>query len=364
MKQQQSNQRIGYFPEQPPAYPPPEKRRSSPRPKATPVTPPKRRTGKPIHQWISSVRQSRLFYRGLLVVCGVVFVGSAFLLIRYFSNIAISRNASQQLEEIYVAAQQSTEVPVETPVATAPPTFAPTVTKRVAASAPAFTPAPLWPTTYPDNPTLRVSSVFYQLQQQNKDIIGWLKIDGVLEEAVVQRNNEYYLTHNAMGQRSVTGALFLDESCNLKTVPTQMLIHGHNMKEGAMFGSLKKYKVKDASFYRAHPFVDFNTIYENGTYVIFAVCEADLRYGRADYLPFWRDVRFASADSFMSYVKDAQSMSHYRCNVDVQPGDRLLTLSTCIGEDNNKRLVLLARKLRPNEDRLQLNIAILSTADR
>jgi len=97
-----------------------------------------------------------------------------------------------------------------------------------------------WPTFYADNPTKRVSSIFYQLQAQNEDIIGWLKIDDVLEEAVVQRDNEYYLTHNALKQKSVTGALFLDENCDLDTVPTQMLIHGHNMKEGAMFGSLKK----------------------------------------------------------------------------------------------------------------------------
>jgi len=180
----------------------------------------------------------------------------------------------------------------------------------------------------------------------------------------LQRDNEYYLTHNSLGQRSVTGALFLDETCDLKTVPTQMLIHGHNMKEGAMFGSLKKYKVKDASFYRAHPFIDFNTIYENGRYVIFAVSEVDIRWDRANYLPFWQDVRFSSADAFMNYVNKARSLSHYRCNVDVQPGDRILTLSTCEGTDDNKRLIVMARRLRDGENELQLNMSIMSTSDR
>ena len=313
-----------------------------------------------------------LMQRLVMLICIVVFAVSAFLLVKYFVNIAITRKASSQLEQVYSAALQSTEQPTQAPelTATPAPTFTPTRAPQatpVRAAAPAPTVASasaLWPDRYPGNPSLRVSSVFYELQRENPDIIGWLKIDGVLEEAVVQRDNEYYLTHNALKQRSVTGALFLDESCDLKKVPTQMLIHGHNMKEGAMFGSLKKYKVKDASFYRQHPFIEFNTMYENGKYVIFAVAEVDLRWNKGDYLPFWQDVRFSSADAFMSYVQKARNLSHYRCNVDVEPGDRLLTLSTCTGTDDNKRLIVMARKLRDHENELELNMSIMSTYDR
>jgi len=311
-----------------------------------------------------------LMRRLLLIVCMVVFAVSAFLLIRYFVNIAITRKASRELEQVYSAAVESVETPEPTPVATETPVVATTARASrptptpVATQAAAPSADQLWPRKYPGNPTLRVSTVFYELQRQNADIIGWLKIDGVLEEAVVQRDNEYYLTHNALKQRSVTGALFLDENCDLRTVPTQMLIHGHNMKEGAMFGSLKKYKVKDASFYRQHPFIDFNTVYENGRYVIFAVAEVDLRWNKGDYLPFWQDVRFSSAEDFESYVKKARDLSHYHCNVDVEPGDRLLTLSTCTGSDDNKRLIVMARKLRENENELQLNMSIMSTYDR
>lgn len=316
-----------------------------------------------------AARRSFIFSRLLLAVCVLVFAVSAFLLIRYFANILVTRRASVQLEEVYQTAVQSAETeapPAQTPVPTSVPAVKPVSTQIVSSPNTAASPSAneLWPDKYPGNPMLRVSSVFYELQRQNPDIIGWLKIDGVLEEAVVQRDNEYYLTHNALRQKSVTGALFLDEKCDLKTVPGQMLIHGHNMKEGAMFGSLKKYKVKDASFYRAHPYIEFNTIYENSTYVIFAVAEVDLRRNKGDYLPFWEDVRFRSAQSFMDYVHKARDLSHYRCNVDVVPGDRLLTLSTCTGNDDNKRLVVMARRLRDNEDKLQLNMSIMSTDDR
>lgn len=301
---------------------------------------------------------------GLLLLCVIVFVSCFFLLVRYGFHILRSRNASRKLETIHAAVveQLPSSVPTvsPTPSPTSPLSAKPT---PVSANKPVPT-AELWPSTYANNPTLRVSPVFYQLQAQNKDIVGWLKIDGMLEEAVVQRDNDYYLTHNALKQRSATGALFLDENCNLDTVPTQMLIHGHNMKEGAMFGSLKKYKVKDASFYRQHPFIDFNTLYENGRYVIFSVAEVDIRAGKPDYLPFWQQSRFSNAESFMQYVERAKLLSQYVCKVDVQPGDRLLTLSTCTGNDDNKRLIVMARKLRENENEFELNMSILSTGDR
>lgn len=349
----------------------PEERVSLPQQGYVPASQPAKPVRKPALPKVSRTLLMRL----LLAVCLCVFLVSAFLLIRYFSNIAISRKASEQLEAAYSAAIQNTEMPVSTlePTASPTPTAAPITTEAAvqAAAQPTATAvsltssaSELWPSKYPLNPTLRISTVFYEMQRQNKDIIGWLKIDGVVEEAVLQRDNEYYLTHNSLGQRSVTGALFLDEACDLKTVPTQMVIHGHNMKEGAMFGSLKKYKVKDASFYRAHPYIDFNTIYENGRYVIFAASEVDIRWDRADYLPFWQDVRFSSAEAFTSYVEKARSLSHYRCNVDVQPGDRLLTLSTCEGSDDNKRLIVMARKLRDGENELELNMSIMSTSDR
>ncbi len=334
--------------------------------------------GSPNRRQKKPLRKS-LFYV-MIAACACVFVTSAVLLIRYYADIASSRNASAQLGELYQSAQESvTATPVVTvtsapsaapsPTPSATPSAAPQTRPSVAllsASGAAGSPTveELWPTTYPDNPRLTVSSVFDELQERNRDIVAWIKIDGELEEPVVQRDNEFYLTHNALQQESVTGALFLDENCDLIHVPTQMVIHGHNMKEGAMFGMLKKYKVKGAEFYREHAFIDFNTLYENGRYVIFAVAEVDIRAGQPYYLPFWHYSRFDSVEAFTNYVETARACSLYHCTVDVQPGDRLLTLSTCTGTDDNMRLVVMARKLREGENQLDLNMEVMSTYDR
>ena len=76
------------------------------------------------------------------------------------------------------------------------------------------------------------------------------------------------------------------------------------------------------------------------------MAEVDIRAGQPHYLPFWHYSRFDSVETFNSYVETARACSLYHCTVDVQPGDRLLTLSTCTGTDDNLRLVVMARKVR------------------
>ena len=127
-----------------------------------------------------------------------------------------------------------------------------------------------------------------------------------------------------------------------------------------MFGSLKKYKVKDASFYRAHPFIQFDSLYENTTYVIFAVAEVNIVAGNTHYFPFWHKFRFDDYESFRQYVSLAKEYSRFKVNIDVQPGDRLLTLATCSSGDDNLRLIVMARELREDEDMIMLNNQIYS----
>ncbi|MEG1195710.1 MAG: class B sortase [Clostridia bacterium] len=304
--------------------------------------------------------------------CAVVFITCAALLVQYFSDIASTKATSAELRAIYEEDSQTLSTALPTQQPTALPTKAlvqttgnqPVKSKSAAevkVQEPDF--ASYWSVGYPDNPHLFTMPPFLDLLEKNKDIVGWLKIEGVLNEPVVQRDNKFYLTHNDMGKKSVTGALFLDENCNLRLAPMRLLIHGHNMKEGAMFGALKMYKVKDASFYKQHPFIEFNTLYEQAKYVIFSVMEVDIRSDKPRFFPFWDVSDFIDRYAFDACINTARSYSHYNSKVEVLPGDRLLTLATCLGEDDSKRLVIMARKLRPNEDMLALNAAIYSTGN-
>lgn len=302
-------------------------------------------------------------------LCSLVLIVSGSMLIRYYSQIRRANDATGQFRELYHVEETATPLP----------TVAPSTTPDLAATAaitqtpaPTATPEPdttalsaddflaNWPSKYPGNEQLRIQERFTPLRQQNRDVVGWLSIDGVLDEPVFQRDNSYYLTHDATGAKNPTGALFLDENCNLRTVPMQALVHGHNMKEGAMFGSLKKYKVKDASFYREHPYIQFDTLYESATYVIFAVAEVNIVSGNPHYFPFWHSFHFNDYETFRQYVSLAKEYSRFKVNIDVQPGDRLLTLATCSSGDDNLRLIVMARMLREDEDTTKLANQIYS----
>ena len=69
------------------------------------------------------------------------------------------------------------------------------------------------------NPYALIQKRFERIRRQNQDIIGWLTIDDLLDMAVVQRDNTYYLNRDYQGYHNVNGAVFLEESCDLRTRP-------------------------------------------------------------------------------------------------------------------------------------------------
>ena len=321
-KQTKPSNRIGYFPENAPIWqgpPAPQKQK-----------PPKKNLLRPV----------------LTAACAVVFVVCAVSLIRYFVAIGRARSASDELRRTSAASRTRPEA-------------RPTQTRQPAETAADF--ASQWAAGYANNPQLRISESFQKLRQQNRDVVGWLSIAEVLDEPVLQRDNSFYLTHDASGQKNATGALFLDEGCTLRIPTPHLVIHGHNMKEGAMFGSLKKYKLKDATFYKEHAVFTFNTLYEEAQYVIYAVAEVSINPSDADYLPFWAYENFTTQSQWNAYVGKIRELSRYRTQVDVQPGDRLLTLATCSGADNSRRLLVAARKVRDGESTLTLKQSVYST---
>ncbi len=211
---------------------------------------------------------------------------------------------------------------------------------------------------YPDNITNAIKLSFRQVREKNHDIVAWLTIDGVVDEAVVQRDNSFYLTHDYLGQKNTNGALFMDENCSLLPVPNHVIVYGHNMKTGAMFGRLILYKTKGLDYLKKHAIATFNTMYEDGEYVVFAVIQVHLDYTNRRFFNFYT-LDFTDEDAFRDYIIRAKALSFYTVPVSVEPGDRLLSLVTCVGENNeDERLILLLRKLRDGESMSDVKAAV------
>jgi sortase B len=295
----------------------------------------------------SRFRRERL---ALLAVSAALVLFGLTRLIGYGRDLMASRRTAEELRQAYHA--QTPAVPAETAVpAASPVAAAPATTAARATPAPALTPAPrLGAMAYPDNPRLRVSNRFKALRRENRDIIGWLTIGNMLDEAVVRRDNAFYMTHDARGRKNVNGALFLDAAISLKTRPHTLIIYGHNMKSGAMFGCLRNYE--NIGFYRNSPFLTFNSLYEEGRYVVFAAGIVSTAESGRHYVDFYAlgseelHERQAAIDALIS-------ASVHRCTIDVRPEDQLLALVTCVDKAEERRVVA-ARRIRDGEEEAAL----------
>lgn len=204
--------------------------------------------------------------------------------------------------------------------------------------------------SYPSNPNRTISSRFAKIRRQNSEIIGWLTLEGILSEAVVQRDNTYYLTRDYQGYHNVNGAIFLEERVDLSTRPYTLTLYGHNMKTGAMFGCLRNYE--DIGYYRRNPFIEFDSIYEDGKYVIFAISQVSIDSRYDNYNGFFH-LNSCSIAEREQIIDGLFRFSEYVCPIDVSVDDQLLLLVTCVGTDSERR-VLAARRVRSDESESRL----------
>lgn len=183
------------------------------------------------------------------------------------------------------------------------------------------------------------------LYNKNKSLIGWIKIEGTkIDYPVMQTvNNEYYLKHNFDQKEDANGCIFLDANCDVILGNTNYIIYGHHMNSGKMFGSLVKYGNKD--FYEKHKYINFDTIYEKGTYEVMYVFRSHIYSADEITFKYYQFIDVNSEYEFDSAMEEMASMSLYDTGVTAHFGDRLITLSTCDYQEANGRFAVVAKKI-------------------
>lgn len=196
-------------------------------------------------------------------------------------------------------------------------------------------------------------SKFDYLKTLNPDIIGWINIDNTeVNNPVYQTSdNQYYVDHDMDKKKNSYGALFLDYRCNIdpKALTQNQIIYGHNMRYGAMFGSLDEYR--DIEFTKKSSIIKFDSLYEQRVYKIFAIMivndAEDETFGYS-YTAYRSE--FTGDTDFLQWVDRSKQRSLYDFPVDVEAEDEVITLSTCCYDYTNARFVILARLVRDGED--------------
>lgn len=169
-----------------------------------------------------------------------------------------------------------------------------------------------------------------ELKEINPDVVGWITVDGTnIDQPLLHgQNNMMYVSKDIYGQNCLSGSIFLD-STNALDDPF-LLIYGHHMEAGKMFGDIDKYL--EESFFAAHQHGDLVT--EDGELSIdfFAFFVTDT----GDDIIFRPHER--TADEVIEHVEND---ALYKRDISVGEGDQIIALSTCGRDHDDQRYILL-----------------------
>ncbi|MBQ2286079.1 MAG: class B sortase [Clostridia bacterium] len=178
---------------------------------------------------------------------------------------------------------------------------------------------------------------FVKLKKINPDIYAWINIPGTVIDYPIVRNaddNAYYLTHTVENKKSAYGAIYTEDYNDMDFADFNTVIYGHNMKNGTMFGSLKKYRNK--SFFDENREIN---VYMPGRimkYRIFAAHITDDRHILLSYDFKNESVR----NEYISDIFSNKNMSSlFDQEIPLTADDRIITLSTCTGKTEERYLV-------------------------
>lgn len=187
---------------------------------------------------------------------------------------------------------------------------------------------------------------YQELYKENQDLIGWISIEGTEINYPVMftpQDPNYYLYKNWKKEDSNSGSIFIDGRTTQNT--ENIIVYGHKMKNGSMFGSLEKYK--DEEYYQEHRIIEFDSIYQERTFEIIAVSKAIIYYDEVpknEYL-FYENVELDNEEKFNEYIDYMKENSYFEIEESAKYGDQLITLCTCDYWAKDARLLIVAKEI-------------------
>ena len=184
---------------------------------------------------------------------------------------------------------------------------------------------------------------YVDLYQMNEDFFGWIKIDdSKINYPVVQTVNEpeKYLRKDFNGEYSIPGTIFLDYRDDADS--DNLILYGHYMQNGTMFGDLTKYTNRD--YLLDHQIIHFDTLYEERDYEVFSVFYDYVRNVDDQSFKYYNliDIEDDEYNDIITILKDKSEVA---VDVDIETGDQLLMLSTCSYYREDGRFVVVAHKI-------------------
>ena len=201
-------------------------------------------------------------------------------------------------------------------------------------------------------PMIREQIPFYEM---NNDVVGWIEIENTRVNLPIlqgETNDEYH-SSDINGKPDEYGCIYIDYRCRFthNEQSDNLVIYGHDTKTNSMFGDLDQYKPSFGTirFLKEHPVIKLDSNYYRSEYVIFAVIITNAHEKDGEVWPYHNEIEFTDELDFQTFISNAKKRSMYDTGIDVEYGEKLVTLSTCATDFEDSRLVVIARELREGE---------------
>lgn len=212
------------------------------------------------------------------------------------------------------------------------------------------------PTATPEPTPVFLDNPYRDSFLSNSDMAAWLQIpDTNIDYPVMwtPRDENYYIKRGFDGSPNQNGCLILDTDSCLDPLTTNLIIHGHNMRSGAMFGTLTNYENEE--FYRTHKEIVLYTEECQRNYEVISVFRSQVfKKSQTDVFKFYKFFQAETQEEFDDFYDNIKEMSQYDTGVTAQLGDNFLTLTTCAYHVEQGRFVVVAKEMEIGDKYLPL----------
>ena len=200
---------------------------------------------------------------------------------------------------------------------------------------------------------------YQSLYEINPNMIGWLRIeDTLIDYPVVQtpEDETEYLYLDFYGDYNTNGTLIMDTDSTVGVgiaeldyadgvrPSTNLIIHGHTMKSGEMFGDLTRYE--SADYGEAHKIIEFDSLYEHREYELISAFYTQIYYPEEKVFKFYEFFQADTQSEFYDWYDNIKELALYDTGVTADFGDEFITLSCCSYQVEDGRFVVVGRRVK------------------
>lgn len=280
----------------------------------------------------------------LIVVCTIAFLGCAIWLITYMKGSSATTKQTESLMDSYVKVDP---IPVGPEDGTDDKSYVevrpePIEKEKVTIDGREYD-------TFEDLDVPGRTIDFEAIQtNENADIYAWIYVPGTnVDYPVLQHasNDAFYLDHDMKGKKASCGSIYTEKANSKDFNDNHTVLYGHNMKNGTMFKTLHYYN--DKTFFEENKYIYVYTEADTRVYQIFGAYEYDDRHLLLNFAT-------ENAGEYQKYLESVKKLGdacgHFNRELSLNSSDKIITLSTCIGNKPESRYLVQGKLIAVEEN--------------